>query len=591
MEMPQIHDRFQLLEQLEDSEAQLLFRATDKLLEREVLLKLPSKAMAQQIGSAADQKRSLREARMLAKVKHGGIAQLLDIIELPRSEALVNSIGIPGGPMLVLEAVAGESLAERLIQGPMSADEVRSLARSLCDSLSAVHEVGVVHRGLSGESVVIRPDGSPCLGGFSFAKQASMVGTSSICYRPKTDGGEQGAALPAYPAPEQLSGQPADARSDLYGLGSLMFRCLTGEDLSDSQDMDDLAASIRSHSPDVPKGLIEVIRKSLSRSPMGRYPTAREMGEALDASLTVSSGGGRGRMPVLVGVASAAAALALSMVFWMGGEDGSPFGQAGTNEEFNRGRPKLQAVGALTNSYDKTHALLIGVQDTYDGREWDKLNNTLRDVQEVRDTLVDDLGWGADSVTMLTEGEANEAGIRRALSKIEESAGINDRVLVYFAGHGKRNERNDSDGWIVPSGATEASQYINMNDLLTFMRSCDAKHIMLALDCCFAGRVVADMGLARGSLDLKSESHLIMTSVGGNRVAMDGQKGKLSPFAAAFTKALREECKDEDGHFQKAGANHIVANIQRELDRKGIDQSPMLRPVKGEGTFLFSLPK
>ncbi len=583
MEMPQIHDRFQLLEQLEDSEAQLLFRATDKLLEREVLLKLPSKSMAQQIGAAADQKRSLREARMLAKVKHAGIAQLLDIIELPRSQDLVDSIGIPGGPMLVLEAVAGESLAERLARGRMSADELRSLARELCDSLSAVHQVGVVHRGLSCESVVIRPDGSSCLGGFSFAKQTSMVGTSSICYRPKADGGGQATALPAYPAPEQLSGQPADARSDVYGLGSLMFRCLTGEDPSDGQGMDDLAAILRSECPEVPQGLVEIIRKSLSRSPMGRYPTARDMGEALDADLTPSSATGRGRMPILVGLMTAAAALTLSLVFWMG-EEGP-----GT-----RGRPKPEAAPGqgsgpvYASSYGKTHALLIGIEQSYDGREWAKLNNTLLDVQTVRDTLVDDLGWSADSVTLLTEEEADEGGIRDALDNIITTAGRDDRVLVYFAGHGKPNEYNKDDAWIVPSGATEAREYINMNDLRTFLGSCKAKHILLTLDCCFAGRVIDDSEMSRGAMGLTARAHLILTSVGGDKVALDGEKGKMSPFAAAFTRALREESKDESGGFLNLDAQFVLAKMRLDLERRKVDQNPLLNS-SGEGRFLFSM--
>jgi len=592
MDLPQIHDRFDILERLEDNETQQLYRAADKLLERQVLLKLPGKGMVKQLGSAVDQKRSLREARMLAKVSHSGIAQLLDIIELPPSPELEQAIGIPGGPLLVLEAVSGEGLADRIAQQPMSADEVRQLGRSLCDALSAVHEVGVVHRGISAESVVLRADGSPCLGGFSFAKQASMVGGSSICYRPKEGVREKSIALPTYPAPEQLSGQIADARSDLYGLGSLMYRCLAGEDSNDIGGSGDIATILGKLAPEAPAALIACIAKAMARSPMGRYTTAREMAEALDASVSVAAGKSGNRMPMYIGIGSAAAALALSMVLWFGQD-------AMGRVEGPRGRPIPQPIDedSYSDTYAETYALLIGIGEAYDGTTWTKLNNPALDVQGVKKALTEDLGWPVDNITLLPESKADRKGIFQALEELVDVAGRNDRILVYFAGHGSVADTNPSDGWLVPAGATKKVDYIQFHELQAFMNTCLAKHILLTLDCCFAGRafdeLVATRGRAASNVGLSRRSHLVLAST-GDRVASDGKKGEMSPFAAAFVKALHDESKDRSGDYINLDVSSVLSSIQDDFGDRGLAraQMPDLRKSKKDqigGRYLFSV--
>ena len=89
-------------------------------------------------------------------------------------------------------------------------------------------------------------------------------------------------------------------------------------------------------------------------------------------------------------------------------------------------------------------------------------------------------------------------------------------------------------------------------------------------------------------MGLKSPARLILTSVGGNKVALDGPMGKMSPFAGAFIKALREESKDENGKFLNLGADMVVVRIRANIESRNVDQNPIFTE-RGEGRFHFSI--
>ncbi len=196
-------DRYQVLEELCRGEAEILLRAKDKLLQREVVICKPRAGL---LGppDKQDLERSLRQARTLARVNHPGVTRLLDVVETA------------DGPVLAMEPITGETLAERIASGgPLDAAEVLSLAIKVCEALEAVHAVGIVHRGISTGTIALRADGTPCLTGFAFAKfggDCQNVAATTFLYKPKA--GEKAAApvLPPHPAPEQISGQTADAR-------------------------------------------------------------------------------------------------------------------------------------------------------------------------------------------------------------------------------------------------------------------------------------------------------------------------------------------------------------------------------------------
>src|SRR5689334_5293183 len=164
MPLPRVSDRFQILEELARCETGTLLRARDQLLQREVVLKLPPEGARADGGSETE--RELREARALARVQHRAIVRLLDVLESP------------AGPVLVLEPTSGESLAERLLREQrLDPAAVRALALELAGALAAVHAIGVVHRGITLDQIVLLADGRPQLGGFGFAK---FCGSASL---------------------------------------------------------------------------------------------------------------------------------------------------------------------------------------------------------------------------------------------------------------------------------------------------------------------------------------------------------------------------------------------------------------------------
>jgi len=207
--------RFEVLEELASSEAEVLFRARDRLLDREVVLKAPGPGLEEAFRDKRTREIVLREARALARIQHPGIERLLDVL------------ATRDGPVLVLEPSPGEPLAERLRrEGPLAPDELLAWARKLGEALDAVHTAGLVHRGIESDHVFVTSDG-PRLAGFRFAKdRREGKGPKPTLRYSATIGRVK--ALPAHPAPEQKLGQAADARTDLFSLGWVLHECATG---------------------------------------------------------------------------------------------------------------------------------------------------------------------------------------------------------------------------------------------------------------------------------------------------------------------------------------------------------------------------
>jgi predicted Ser/Thr protein kinase len=246
----------------------VVYRAWDTRLERWVALKALSPLLP---AGAEARERLRREARAAGRVSHDAVATIHALEEID-SELFI-----------VSEYVAGETLRAKLSAGPLAVPQAVSIALAVARGLAAAHELGVVHRDLKPENVMIASDGRVKVVDFGIA---SIDGPGRGITR-------TGVVLgtPGYMAPEQVSGQGADARSDVFALGVLLYEMLSGRPpFGDSASWTVVTAvlerdppPIESIRPDIPSTLALVVATSLAKSPAARYPTAGAVVPALES--------------------------------------------------------------------------------------------------------------------------------------------------------------------------------------------------------------------------------------------------------------------------------------------------------------------
>ena len=517
--------RFRILEEITSNDAEIVVRARDEILEREVFLKRLGAGVRGLPGS--ERTRAMREAKALARIKHKSVLSILDVFE---TESAI---------ILEIEPVSGETLADRLERdAPLPIDEVIEITAEVADAMAAVHAEGIVHRNICTENIILRPEGGICLTGFSFAKPGdSNLSQSSIDYRALAK--KKVNALPKHPSPEQVSGQVADARSDIFGIGCVLYECLSGEVAfpwgASSSQIGDLAR----FRPELPKGLKDVVAKCLVQSPIGRYSTAGALQEALISCAKADGAGTRGRRWVLPTSMLASCAALLLGLYANGVFDVVP-----DNGRGPMGPDPVAKPAQYSGTYSNSYALLIA--DNYEKNpDFDNLNNAENDIEAIH-TVLESLGW---EVKRLSEGHATRRRIREELEKLEDKE-ENSQVLVYFAGHGKASDKSLSNAWLIPPDATSSSRanWIRFAEFEDWFRECDAKHIMVMLDCCYSGTLTRGRSLAReGEMKPKEVSkylekrvRVVLSSAGPDEEAKDGPKGKHSPFAKAFLDALAD---------------------------------------------------
>src|SRR6185503_8527117 len=195
-----------------------VYRARDSRLGRDVAIKV----LPQRLSASPDLRaRFEREARTLSQLNHPYICTLHDI-------------GHESGvDYLVLELIEGETLAARLEQGPLPADRLLSLAEQITAALVEAHRAGLVHRDLKPSNLMLTQSGVKLLD-FGLARPAesspAVVGAASqapTMHRPLTTAGALVGTF-QYMAPEQLEGREADARTDLFALGCVLYEMATG---------------------------------------------------------------------------------------------------------------------------------------------------------------------------------------------------------------------------------------------------------------------------------------------------------------------------------------------------------------------------
>ena len=215
-----------------------VYRATDTKLGRDVAIKVIPDAFAQDAGRMA---RFAREAQVLAALNHPNIAAIYGV----------------EGSALVMELVDGPTLEERIARGPMPVEEALAVAQQIAEAVEYAHERGVIHRDLKPANVKLTPKGRVKVLDFGLAKltEQSEGGVTALTQTMAIVG------TPGYLAPEQLKGKPADARSDIFAFGCVLYELLSGRRAFAG---DTLAASLAATAMVEPKA-IEGVPKELER--------------------------------------------------------------------------------------------------------------------------------------------------------------------------------------------------------------------------------------------------------------------------------------------------------------------------------------
>ena len=258
-----------------------VYRGRDPRLGREVAIKiLPEDAAA----DPEHLNRFEREARAVAALSHPNVLAIFDV-------------GLGKIPFLVTELLHGETLREILDRGALDARRAIELGMQLAAGLTAAHERGIVHRDLKPANVFVNSGGHLNILDYGLAKRAEpMNEPDDSITRPQTLRGTVLGTL-GYMSPEQLRGFPADARSDIFACGAILFEMVTGKRaFRGDSPADTISAILAAPTPafgmssGVPPALTAAVRRCLEKDPSRRFQTASELLAALESISEVRSG-------------------------------------------------------------------------------------------------------------------------------------------------------------------------------------------------------------------------------------------------------------------------------------------------------------
>jgi serine/threonine protein kinase/tetratricopeptide (TPR) repeat protein len=251
----------------------VVYLAYDERLEREVAIKVLPAGM---LTDESARRRFRREALTLSRLNHPNVATIFDF----DSEK--------GSDFLVTEFISGHPLDERLKQGPLPPREVVALGIQLAQGLAAAHAQGVVHRDLKPANMRFTPDGRLKILDFGLAQLVHFE-TEATRSATLTTSQQISGTLP-YMAPEQLRGEAADARCDIWATGAVLYEMATGKRPFPETNGPLLIDAILNRNPPrpstidpkIPPGLENVILKALDKDPANRYASASDLGADLE---------------------------------------------------------------------------------------------------------------------------------------------------------------------------------------------------------------------------------------------------------------------------------------------------------------------
>jgi hypothetical protein len=243
-------------------------------------------------------------------------------------------------------------------------------------------------------------------------------------------------------------------------------------------------------------------------------------------------------------------------------------------------------------SYAKSHALIIGINVYQHAKD---LAFACNDATAVAGKLVADFQFPPENVTILKDSDATSANIRKSFMRFTDSTGEDDRVLIFFAGHGYTKKGNRGDvGFLVPHEGSpdELSTLIRWHDLTQSADLFPAKHVLFVMDACYGGLALSRYvhpGSMRFLKDmLQRYSRQVLTAGKADEVVADsgGPRPGHSVFTGHFLDALDGAAAKADGILT---ANNVMAYVYDKVAKDHHSrQTPHYGPLDGDGDFIFS---
>jgi serine/threonine protein kinase len=258
----------------------VVYRARDETLDRDVAIKVLPEEVVEKPDRLA---RFEREAKAVAKLNHPNI---LDVYELGDHE---------GRPFMATELLEGETLRVRLEGGSLGWRKAVEIGAAVADGLGAAHVAGIVHRDLKPSNVFLTPDGRVKVLDFGLAKVEQGPVEELDTVTSPSPGTVAGTVLGTvgYMAPEQLRGEPSDARSDIFALGCVLYEMLSGKAAFLRHTTVETMAAILKEEPsdlrslagDLPPSLASIIRRCLEKRTEARFQTGQDLAFTLRSAL------------------------------------------------------------------------------------------------------------------------------------------------------------------------------------------------------------------------------------------------------------------------------------------------------------------
>jgi eukaryotic-like serine/threonine-protein kinase len=317
--------RYEILSVLGAGGMAEVYQARDGQLGRNVAIKVVNESLA---GSPELLRRFEQEARIAGSLNHPHIVAVYDFGTHE------------GAPYVVTELLEGESLRRRLDRGRIPVATALDWGAQLAQGLAAAHRRGVVHRDVKPDNIFVGPGGQVKLLDFGIAKlledaRAGPHGLLEPTVAPKGDATRTGSVIgtPGYMSPEQVRGEPLDARSDIFSLGAVLHEMLSGQRAFPGAGVVESGYAILNADPpslpaSVPPAVGQVVQRCLEKDPERRFQTAADLGFALEVVRNPTASAApvprRGSRRALLGAVMAGVALALAVAAWLRSRPGAP---------------------------------------------------------------------------------------------------------------------------------------------------------------------------------------------------------------------------------------------------------------------------